>query len=51
MSLALLSGLLAEYLFGLWWASYLATAVILTFVAREGVESYRKQGASTGALG
>ena len=42
MSLALLSGLLAEYYFGLWWADYLSTAVILAFVAREGVESYRE---------
>ena len=42
MSLALISGLLAEYLFGLWWADYLATAVILTFIAREGFESYRE---------
>jgi len=42
MSLALLLGLLAEYLFGLWWADYLATAVILLFVAREGTESYRE---------
>jgi divalent metal cation (Fe/Co/Zn/Cd) transporter len=42
MSIALLSGLLAEYFFGLWWADYLATAVILAFVAKEGVESYRE---------
>ena len=42
MSLALLSGLLAEYFLGLWWADYLATAAILVFVAREGVESYRE---------
>lgn len=42
MSLALLSGLLADYVFGLWWADYLATAVILAFVAREGMESYRQ---------
>jgi divalent metal cation (Fe/Co/Zn/Cd) transporter len=40
MSLALLSGLLAEYLLGLWWADYLATGVILTIVAREAIESY-----------
>jgi divalent metal cation (Fe/Co/Zn/Cd) transporter len=44
MSIALLSGLLAEYFLGLWWADYLATAVILAFVAREGVESYREMG-------
>ena len=47
MSLALLSGLLAEYFFGLWWADYLATAVILVFVAKEGVESYREIGADS----
>ena len=42
MSLALLTGLLAEYLVGLWWADYLATAAILAFVLREGAESYRE---------
>lgn len=42
MSLALLAGLLAEYFLGLWWADYLATAVILGFVAKEGLESYRE---------
>ena len=42
MSLALLAGLLAEYFLGLWWADYLATAAILAFVAREGVESFRE---------
>lgn len=47
MSLALLSGLLAEYFFGLWWADYLATAVILVFVAKEGVGSYREMGAES----
>jgi len=44
MSVALLSGLLAEYFLGLWWADYLATAVILAFVGREGLESYREVG-------
>ena len=44
MSLALLAGLLAEYLLGLWWVDYLATAVILVFVVREGAESYREIG-------
>ena len=39
MALSLLGGLLAEYFLGLWWADYLATAVILAFVAREAVES------------
>ncbi len=47
MSLALLSGLLAEYFFGLWWADYLATAVILVFVAKEGFKSYREIGAES----
>jgi divalent metal cation (Fe/Co/Zn/Cd) transporter len=42
MSLALLVGLLAEYLLLLWWAGYLSTAVILAFIAREGIESYRE---------
>jgi len=42
MALALLGGLLAEYFLGFWWADYLATAVILAFVAREAVESYHE---------
>ena len=42
MSVALLSGLVVEYMFGLWWADYAATAVILSFVAKEGIESYRQ---------
>src|SRR5438445_4309830 len=42
MSPALLGGLLAEYFLGLWWADYLATGVILGFVAREAVESYHE---------
>jgi len=42
MAIALLGGLLAEYLFGLWWADYLATAVITGFVAREALESYHE---------
>ena len=46
MSVALLAGLLLEYVYGLWWADYVATGIILAFVAREGVESYRKLGAS-----
>lgn len=35
MSLALLGGLLFNYLFGITWADYIATAVILGFVALE----------------
>jgi divalent metal cation (Fe/Co/Zn/Cd) transporter len=42
MSVALLGGLLAEYFFGLWWADYVATSVILVFVAREALESYQE---------
>jgi divalent metal cation (Fe/Co/Zn/Cd) transporter len=42
MSVALLGGLLAEYLFGLWWVDYVATAVILAFVLSEAIESYRE---------
>ena len=42
MSIALLGGLLAEYFLGLWWADYLATAMILVFVAREALESYHE---------
>jgi divalent metal cation (Fe/Co/Zn/Cd) transporter len=42
IAVALLSGLLAEYFFGLWWADYLATAVILGFVAKEALESYHE---------
>ncbi len=42
MSIALLCGLLAEYFFGLWWVDYLATGVILAFVAKEALESYRE---------
>jgi divalent metal cation (Fe/Co/Zn/Cd) transporter len=42
MALALLGGLLAETFLRLWWADYLATTVILAFVAREALESYRE---------
>ena len=35
----MLGVLLLEYFLGLWWADYLATAIILAFVAREAVES------------
>src|SRR6267143_2935886 len=49
MALALLGGLLAEYFLGLWWADYLATAVILAFVAREALESYHELHEETAA--
>jgi divalent metal cation (Fe/Co/Zn/Cd) transporter len=42
MSIALLGGLLVEYFLGLWWADYLATGVILAFVAKEVIESYHE---------
>ena len=42
MSVALLGGLIVEYFTGLWWVDYLATGVILAFVAKEAVESYRE---------
>jgi divalent metal cation (Fe/Co/Zn/Cd) transporter len=42
MALALLGGLLAETFLRLWWADYLATTVILAFVAREALESYHE---------
>jgi divalent metal cation (Fe/Co/Zn/Cd) transporter len=41
MSLALLSGLLLEYFAGFWWADYVASAIIVAFIAREGLESYQ----------
>lgn len=40
MSIALLGGLLAEFLFGFWWADYLATVVIVAFIGKEALESY-----------
>ncbi len=42
MAVALLGSLLAEYFLGLWWADYAATAVILGFVAKEAVDSWRE---------
>ena len=42
MATALLGGLLAEFFLGFWWADYLATGIILAFVAREAVESYHE---------
>ena len=44
MALALLGGLLAEFLLGLWWADYLAAGVILAFVAKEAIETYHEAG-------
>ena len=42
MAAALLSGLLIEYFFRLWWADYVAAAVIMVFVGREALESIEK---------
>ena len=42
MAVALLGGLLAEFFVGLWWVDYLATGVILAFVAKEAIESYHE---------
>ena len=42
MSLALLGGLLINYLFGISWVDYAATAVILAFVGKESIEAIRK---------
>ena len=42
MAVALLGGLLAEYFLGVWWADYLATGIILAFVAKEAVESFHE---------
>lgn len=44
MSIALLGGLLATYILGLWWVDYLAAGVILAFVAKEAVEAVREPG-------
>ena len=43
MSIALLGGLLAEFLFGLWWVDYIATGIILAFVAKEALESHQER--------
>ena len=39
MSLALLGGLLANYLWRIWWVDYVAACVILVFVLREALEA------------
>ncbi len=39
MSLALLGGLLANYLWRIWWVDYVAAGVILVFVLREALEA------------
>ncbi len=47
MSVALLGGLLAEYFLGLWWVDYVATGVILVFIAREAFEGMADMEAAT----
>jgi divalent metal cation (Fe/Co/Zn/Cd) transporter len=42
MAVVVLGGLLVEFFLGLWWVDYLATGVILAFVAKEAVESYHE---------
>ena len=42
MALALLGGLLVNYLFKIGWIDYLATAIILAFVGKESVEAFRE---------
>ncbi len=49
MSIALLGGLLAISLFGLWWVDYLATAIILAFVTKEAVEAFREGRRNSGS--
>ncbi|MGA1975766.1 MAG: cation transporter [Conexivisphaerales archaeon] len=51
MSLALLGGLLINYLFGIHWVDYAATAVILAFVAKEGIEAFSERPGSGSYLG
>jgi len=41
MSVALLVGLVANFLWKLWWVDYVATVVILFFLSREAWESFR----------
>lgn len=42
MALALLGGLLVNYLFRISWIDYLATAIILAFVGKESLEAFHK---------
>jgi divalent metal cation (Fe/Co/Zn/Cd) transporter len=44
MSVALLVGLLVNYLFGIGWMDYVATGVILAFVGKESIEAFHRQG-------
>jgi len=42
MALTLLGGLLVNYFFRVSWIDYVATAVILAFVAKESIEAFRE---------
>ena len=42
MAVALLGGLLVNYLLGIGWVDYVATGVILAFVARESMEAFQR---------
>jgi divalent metal cation (Fe/Co/Zn/Cd) transporter len=46
MALALLGGLVVEFFLKIAWIDYLATGIILLFVVKEAVESYREIGES-----
>ncbi len=43
LSVALLIGLGLNYLFGLWWADPAAALVIVAFIVREGIETFREE--------
>lgn len=43
LSVALLFGLGANYLFGLWWADPVAALVIVGFIVKEGIEAMRSE--------
>jgi len=42
LALALLGGLLVNYLFRIGWIDYLATVIILAFVGKESLEAIRE---------
>jgi divalent metal cation (Fe/Co/Zn/Cd) transporter len=49
MSVALLGGLLVNYLFGISWMDYVATGVILAFVGKESIEAFHTKGPASEA--
>jgi hypothetical protein len=44
MSVALLGGLLINYLFAIGWVDYVTAGVILAFVGKESLEAFRQPG-------